>query len=210
MVDTFTSSETCRGKRRNTNRLRAAQQRREAGGWAHARAPGLAEQCTLVRTQSLNHHRPPASPRAKAGLSPSAGRAQGCRELGTELELIPGLSAPSMEPREQGNGGRTNSRASFAQTSTSSYPQCSPHALNMPSRPVGQHPSTLRGGRSAPGVGLTMVKGMNCRMLPRLPCSRQSTHSSMNHCTNWVWVPAVLAPRMEEMSRKRFAGETGQ
>ena len=26
-----------------------------------------------------------------------------------------------------------------------------------------------------------VVKGMNCRMLPRLPCSRQSTHSSMNH-----------------------------
>lgn len=57
------------------------------------------------------------------------------------------------------------------------------------------------------GTGLTMVKGMNWRMLPRLPCSRQSTHSSMNHWTNWVWVPAVLAPRMEEMSRKRFAVE---
>jgi len=55
-----------------------------------------------------------------------------------------------------------------------------------------------------------MVKGMNWRMLPRLPCSRQSTHSSMNHCTNWVCVPAVLAPRMDEMSRKRFAVETGK
>lgn len=64
-----------------------------------------------------------------------------------------------------------------------------------------------RGVRAA---GPTMVKGMNCRMLPRLPCSRHSTHSSMNHWTNWVWVPAVLAPRMEEMSRKRFAVGTGR
>lgn len=54
-----------------------------------------------------------------------------------------------------------------------------------------------------------MVKGMNCRMLPRLPCSRQSTHSSMNHCTNWVWGPAVRDPRMEEMSRNRLAVQGG-
>lgn len=54
------------------------------------------------------------------------------------------------------------------------------------------------------------MKGMNCRMLPRLPCSKQSTHSSMNHWTNWVCVPAVLAPRIEEISRKRFAGEEGR
>lgn len=82
-------------------------------------------------------------------------------------------------------------------------------------------PARLPRGSSTPGhpasteqdltaTGLTMVKGMNWRMLPRLPCSRQSTHSSMNHWTNWVWVPAVLAPRMEEMSRKRFAAETGK
>lgn len=51
----------------------------------------------------------------------------------------------------------------------------------------------------------TVVKGMNCGMLPRLPCSRQSTHSSMNHCTNCVWGPAVREPRMEEMSRNRLA-----
>lgn len=59
-------------------------------------------------------------------------------------------------------------------------------------------------------AGPTIVKGMNWRMLPRLPCSRHSTHSSMNHWTNWVWVPAVLAPKMEEMSRKRFAVGTGR
>lgn len=70
------------------------------------------------------------------------------------------------------------------------------------------HPET--GEKDLPAMGLTMVKGMNWRMLPRLPCSRQSTHSSMNHWTNWVWVPAVLAPKMEEMSRKRFAVETGK
>lgn len=57
---------------------------------------------------------------------------------------------------------------------------------------------------------LTVVKGMNCRMLPRLPCSRQSTHSSRNHCTNWVWGPAVRALRMEEMSRKRLAVQEGE
>lgn len=68
--------------------------------------------------------------------------------------------------------------------------------------PTGHPPSRDRGVTAA---GPTMVKGMNWRMLPRLPCSRHSTHSSMNHWTNWVWVPAVLAPRMEEMSRKRFA-----
>ena len=57
-----------------------------------------------------------------------------------------------------------------------------------------------------------MVKGMNCRMLPRLPCSRQPTHSSMNHCTNCVCGPAVRDPRMEEMSRNRLAvwGGKGQ
>lgn len=55
-----------------------------------------------------------------------------------------------------------------------------------------------------------MVKGMNCRMLPRLPCSRQSTHSSMNHCTNWVWGPAVRDPRIEEMSRNRLAVRGGE
>lgn len=55
-----------------------------------------------------------------------------------------------------------------------------------------------------PGT-LTVVKGINCRMLPLLSCSRQSTHSSMNHCTNWVWGPAVREPRMEEMSRNRLA-----
>ena len=74
--------------------------------------------------------------------------------------------------------------------------------------PMGtEHPVTKK---DVTATGLTMVKGMNWRMLPRLPCSRQSTHSSMNHWTNWVWVPAVLAPRMEEMSRKRFAVETGK
>ena len=71
-----------------------------------------------------------------------------------------------------------------------------------------EHPATRE--KDITATGLTMVKGMNWRMLPRLPCSRQSTHSSMNHWTNWVWVPAVLAPRMEEMSRKRFAVETGK
>lgn len=82
---------------------------------------------------------------------------------------------------------------------------------------AGQRDSTGRvrlsrgtGEKDVTAAGLTMVKGMNWRMLPRLPCSRQSTHSSMNHWTNWVWVPAVLAPRMEEMSRKRFAVETGK
>lgn len=55
-----------------------------------------------------------------------------------------------------------------------------------------------------------MVKGMNCRMLPRLPCSRQSTHSSMNHCTNCVCGPAVREPRMEEMSRNRLAAGDGE
>ena len=54
-----------------------------------------------------------------------------------------------------------------------------------------------------------MVKGMNCRMLPRPPCSRQSTHSSINHCTNCVWGPAVREPRMEEMSRNRLARKEG-
>lgn len=54
-----------------------------------------------------------------------------------------------------------------------------------------------------------MVNGMNCRMLPLLSCSRQSTHSSMNHCTNWVWGPAVREPRMEEMSRNRLAVQRG-
>lgn len=73
---------------------------------------------------------------------------------------------------------------------------------------VTEHPAAME--KDVTAVGLTMVKGMNWRMLPRLPCSRQSTHSSMNHWTNWVWVPAVLAPRMEEMSRKRFAVETGK
>lgn len=56
---------------------------------------------------------------------------------------------------------------------------------------------------------LTVVKGMNCRMLPLLSCSRQSTHSSMNHCTNWVWGPAVREPRTEEMSRNRLAVQKG-
>lgn len=61
-------------------------------------------------------------------------------------------------------------------------------------------------GTATPGgKALTVVKGMNCRMLPRLPCSRQSTHSSMNHCTNCVCGPAVREPRMEEMSRNRLA-----
>lgn len=50
-----------------------------------------------------------------------------------------------------------------------------------------------------------MVKGINWRMLPRLPCSKHSTHSSMNHWTNWVCVPAVLAPNIDEISKKRFA-----
>lgn len=67
-----------------------------------------------------------------------------------------------------------------------------------------------KGDPSLPtGEALTVVKGMNCRMLPRLPCSRQSTHSSMNHCTNCVWGPAVRAPRMEEMSRNRLAVRGG-
>lgn len=67
-------------------------------------------------------------------------------------------------------------------------------------------PSDLEGGPAPPQTEvLTVVKGMNCRMLPRLPCSRQSTHSSMNHCTNCVWGPAVREPRMEEMSRNRLA-----
>lgn len=73
--------------------------------------------------------------------------------------------------------------------------------------PILWDPSRDRGVTAA---GPTMVKGMNCRMLPRLPCSKHSTHSSMNHWTNWVWVPAVLAPRMEEMSRKRFAVGAGR
>lgn len=51
---------------------------------------------------------------------------------------------------------------------------------------------------------------MNCRMLPRLPCSRQATHSSMNHCTNCVCGPAVREPRMEEMSRNRLAVRAGR
>lgn len=59
-----------------------------------------------------------------------------------------------------------------------------------------------------PGT-LTVVKGMNCRMLPLLSCSRQPTHSSMNHCTNWVWWPAVREPKMEEMSRNRLAVQRG-
>lgn len=52
---------------------------------------------------------------------------------------------------------------------------------------------------------LTIVKGMNCRMLPRLPCSRHSTHSSMKLCTNWVWGPAILEPTMDETSRNKLA-----
>ena len=46
-------------------------------------------------------------------------------------------------------------------------------------------------------------------MLPRPPCSRQPTQSSMNHCTNCVWGPAVRDPRMEEMSRNRLAVRQG-
>ncbi len=44
-------------------------------------------------------------------------------------------------------------------------------------------------------VSLTMVKGINCKMLPRLPCSEHSTHSSIKLCTNCVWGPAVLDPK---------------
>lgn len=52
---------------------------------------------------------------------------------------------------------------------------------------------------------LTIVNGMNCRMLPRLPCSRHSTDSSMKLCTNWVWGPAILEPTMDETSRNKLA-----
>lgn len=42
-------------------------------------------------------------------------------------------------------------------------------------------------------------------MLPRLPCSKHSTHSSIKLCTNCVWGPAILEPTMDEMRRKRLA-----
>lgn len=49
---------------------------------------------------------------------------------------------------------------------------------------------------------------MNCKMLPRVPCSRHSTHSSMKLWTNCVCGPAVFEPRMEEISKNMFAAET--
>lgn len=96
---------------------------------------------------------------------------------------------------------RTTLGLDMADTFTSSDTCQTDRQTEVGGLPLGGHDVGEQGAPRA----LTVVKGMNCRMLPRLPCSRQSTHSSMNHCTNCVWGPAVREPRMEEMSRNRLA-----
>lgn len=197
MVDTFTSSETCRGREEGRKLARGSTAETRGRRLGSRQSPGAGRAgwgLNARENPKLKSPSPSRFPRSQGWVVPQCRQSPGLQGAGDGAGAGPGSVSTEHGATGAGKWGE-NEQHSLV---------CSKQHLELP--PVLEsYPQ-----RSAPGVGLTMVKGMNCRMLPRLPCSRQSTHSSMNHCTNWVWVPAVLAPRMEEMSRKRFAVETEQ